>query len=117
MTGWRATVEVQPRQVKVLVTDSEGDVLRARLRRPPCHPRALLTLLEGIALWSGARLSVALRVAPEADEGWIGEPDGSWLWPEDSALVRFAFVEPRKLSRLRGLGSFRELLRGHGAGR
>jgi hypothetical protein len=113
MTGWRATVEVQPRQVKVLVTDWRGDVLRARLGRPACHPRALLTLLEGIALWSGARLSVALRVAPEADEGWIGEPDGSWLWPEDSALVQFRFAESHRLSRLRGLGSFRDLLRVH----
>ena len=113
MTGWRARVEVQPRQVKVLVTDSEGDVLRARLARPPCHPRALLTLLEGIALWSGARLSSAIHVGPEADELWLGEPDGSWLWPEDSALVRFDFVEPRKPRRLRGLGSLRELLRVH----
>ena len=113
MTGWRATVEVRPREVKVLVTDWAGDVLRARLAGPPCHPRALVALLEGIALWSGAPLSTGIHVTPSAAEQGAGDLLGNGLWPEDSALVRFDFTERRRLRRLRGLGSFRELLRVH----
>lgn len=117
MAGWRATVEVRRREVKVLVTDSAGDVLRARLGRPSRHPRALLALLEGIALWSGARLPTAIHVAASAEELSDRDLLGSQLWPEDSALVQLDFAECRKLRRLRGLGSFRELLRVHCAQR
>ena len=46
-------------ELKLLVTSPEGDdLLKARLPVRPPHPRALLTLLEGMALWSGEPLSL-----------------------------------------------------------
>ncbi len=47
MRKWQTTVRVTPRETKLLVTAPEGDLLKARLDTHPCHPRALLTLLEG----------------------------------------------------------------------
>jgi hypothetical protein len=56
MSCWKTTVRVESREAKLLVTDEEGDeVMRARLPLHPDHPRALLTLLEALALWSGSR--------------------------------------------------------------
>jgi len=51
--GWHASVEVQPSIIWVWVSGDTGrDVLRAALPREPGHYRSLLTMLEGVALWS-----------------------------------------------------------------
>jgi hypothetical protein len=113
METWKATVRVTSRTAKVLVTNWEGDVLRARLPLPPPHPRALLTLLEGVALWSGAPLCVAISVAESVRSRCDEELLGGHIWPADSALVRIDFAEARRLRRLRGLGSFRDVLGVH----
>jgi hypothetical protein len=55
-------------------------ILKARLSRHPCHPRALPTLLEAIALWQGVPVHAALCAADQ---------DGS----SDSSLYREAFVD------------------------
>lgn len=58
----------------------------------PSHPRALLTLLEGLSLWNGQPLYVALHV----DENCLSEPGsmllGDELWPAESALVQFELL-------------------------
>jgi hypothetical protein len=82
--------------------------MKARLDSYPCHPRALLTLLEGLSLWSGE----PLRVALSADERFRSlQPStlfGDELWPGESPLVRFDIVQPvRRRVRLAGLGDFR----------
>lgn len=104
--GWHTTVEVQPQTIWVWVTDATGrDVLRAALPRPPGHCRALLTLLEGLALWSGAPLGVVIGVDhPVSDSLGLGPFGAEEGWPEDTALVHFFWRQParppRRLGRL-----------------
>ena len=46
---------------RTVVVSSEGsDLLKAHLPNYPDHPRALLTMLEGLALWCGQALCVAI---------------------------------------------------------
>jgi hypothetical protein len=111
---WTGAVRVTPREVKVLVVDPEqGDLLKARLPAVTQHPRALLTLLEGLALWRGQPLRVVVN-ATSAGDGrpcWSGSGlFGDELWPGESQLVRYE-VEDRALRRrvLVGLGDFRAL--------
>jgi hypothetical protein len=111
MTAYSAMLSVDKRGSRVLVTDTYGhDLLKARLPLYSEHPRALLTLLEGVALYAGAALCVATSVAADVKAGpWCG-PLGDGLYPLDSALVRFELVEgnvPRR--RLRGMGRFHDV--------
>jgi hypothetical protein len=111
MHPFRCTLRVTQHDLKLLVTCPEqGDVLKARLDSRPCHPRALLTLLEGLSLWGGHPLCVALRVAapcrPWPDSTLFGDE----LWPAESPLVRFEVVHrDRRQLRLPGVGDFRAL--------
>ncbi len=54
------TVEITPKVVRLLVTEPSGDVLKAEFRAYPGHNRALMSVLEGLALWSGHPLCVAI---------------------------------------------------------
>jgi hypothetical protein len=110
MTRWRSTLRVSPREVRLLVTDAmQGDVLKARLPGRPPHPRALLTLLEGLALWNGQTMCAVISAAGAA----VPMPDstlfGDELWPGESPLVRFEVAVPECRKRLPGLGDFRGL--------
>jgi len=85
MRKWNCTLRLSRREVKLLVTKPEhGDLLKARLDRCPRHPRALLTMLEGLSLWNG----YPLRVALYAGENYLIEPSsmlfGDELWPAES---------------------------------
>ena len=64
---WRCSLRVTQQYMKLLLSCPEGDLLKAQLDPRPCHPRALLTLLEGLSLWAGEPLSVALS-ADEREE-------------------------------------------------
>jgi hypothetical protein len=105
-----AQLRVTNGEMCLLVASPEkGDVLKARLPVPPSHPRALLTLLEGIALWSGARLCVAIVAEPDSP-GWLGAGLlGDELWPAESQLVQYEVVGRARPKRLRGLGDFRSV--------
>ena len=112
MSGWKAGVRMTASESKVLVTSDTGDdLLKAALPSWSNHPRALLTLLEGIALWQGAPLCVAISAAGDAEASHVLDLCGDRIWPQESALVRFFFVAPtrRKRHRLRGVGDFRQL--------
>ena len=63
MSGWTARIDLTTPEITILVTDEAGhERLRARL--PVAHhPRSLITLLEALALWSGARLRAAISAA------------------------------------------------------
>jgi hypothetical protein len=110
--SWNATMHLSPSELVVLVTTvEEDDLLRARLPPISQHPRALQTILEGLALFSGARLSAVISVEPSAPLSLEEAHFGGALWPTDSALVRFELapmVKPRP-RRLRGLGDFRSM--------
>lgn len=67
---WSVKVRLRPRRLELTVTDLERDLLRASLPTPPAHPRALVTMLEGLALWQGAVLRAAVYADERAD--WSG---------------------------------------------
>ena len=106
--GWHATVEVRAATIWVWVTGANGrDVLRAALPRTPKHPRALLTMLEGLALCSGAPLGVVIGVDhPVCDSLGLGRCGADESWPEESALVSFFIRQPARPPRR--LGRFDE---------
>lgn len=113
MDPWTVTIRVERDVTKLLVTDPMRDVLKARLPMRADHPRALLTLLEGLGLWAGASpLCAAISVADSASRPSVEALFGGDVWPAESALVRFTFVDPpARRRRLSGVGDFRALHR------
>lgn len=106
---WQCTLRVTQSQAKLLLTDPSGDLLKAKMDTTPCHPRALLTLLEGLSLWSGQLLCVALSVDDSCRQ-WPVSLLGDELWPTETQLVRFDIVPPaRRRTKLSGVGDFRQL--------
>ena len=114
MRPWKGSVRVTAHDVKILVVDPQmGDLLKARLPRGAQHPRALLTLLEGMALWRGQPLRVVISAA-SADDGYpcsFGSGlFGDERWPGESQLVRYEVGgRDSRLRRLAGLGDFRRV--------
>ena len=102
--GWHASVEVQPKTIWVWVSENTGrDVLRAALPREPGHYRALLTLFEGLALWSGAPLTVVIGADhPVGDSLGLGRWGRDEIWPEESPLVTLLFRQPARPPRRLG---------------
>lgn len=113
MALWSTTLRIG-KDLKLLVTSPEGDdLMKARLPIRPRHPRALLTMLEGIALYSGEPLYAVISAGAQRED-WLGSEQ--WcddLWPAESSLVQFDFAlpEPRARRRLRGVGDFRDVRR------
>jgi hypothetical protein len=114
MAQWPTTIRIGAEDLKLLVTSPQGDdQIKARLPLRPRHPRALLTLLEGVALWSGEPLYAVISAGNHRDD-WLGcELWGEELWPAESALVHFDLAVPPARGRrtLRGVGDFRAVRR------
>lgn len=107
--SWKAALRVATPELKLWVCTPEiGEILKARLPSAMQHPRALLTLLEGLALWAGKPLDAAF-VADGLCRSWFDSGlFGDELWPAPSPLVRFELVPPdRRAVRIRGMGEFR----------
>ncbi len=114
MAKWKTGLEVLPDAVRLLMTSPEGgDLVKAHLPGYPDHPRALLTVLEGLALWCGEPLDVAIFAANGVSHSLgLGPFSDSDTWPVESALVHFEFVAPGPRGRrIRSLGDFERLLR------
>ena len=113
MAKWKAGLEVLPDAVRLLMTSAEGDDLVKAQPDYPDHPRALLTVLEGLALWCGEPLDVAIFAATGVSHSLgLGPFGDSDTWPTESALVHFEFVVPaRGGRRIRALGDFERLCR------
>lgn len=111
MSSWLAKLLVTPKgDAKLLIEGPEGDALKARFPIPN-HPRALLTLLEGAALWTGSPLCTAISVDRRLDPMSAAALFGG-EWPVESALVRFVYAAPRAKPRrghIAGVGDFRQL--------
>lgn len=113
LRSWQCSLRVTQHQTKLLLSAPEGDLLKARLDSHPCHPRALLTLLEGLSLWCGEPLRVALSADERFRALLPSTLFGDELWPGESPLVRFDIVHPvRRRARLEGLGDFRASRKG-----
>lgn len=109
MALWSTTLRID-KDMRLLVRSPRGDdLIKARLPIHSAHPRALLTMLEGIALYSGEPICAAISATAQGD--WLGaEPWGEDLWPGESQLVQFDFVPaPGARRRLRGVGDFRDV--------
>jgi len=92
---WLARVEITPEVVHIRVTEFEhGPVFDAELCNPPLHPRALVFVLEGLALWVGTRLSVVI-CAEEPAHPSLGLGVREDEWPFDNPLLDFTFVDRR----------------------
>lgn len=114
MAPWPTTLKIEADYLKLLVTSPQGDdLIKARLPRRPPHPRALLTLLEGVALWSGEPLYAVISAGVHRNDWVQCEAWGDELWPTESQLVHFDFAIPpaRQRRTLRGVGDFREVRR------
>lgn len=105
-----AQIQVVAGHVRILVTEADrGDVLKASLPHSPAHPRAMLTLLEGLALWSGAPVC-AVIIAEQNCPSWVGAGVfGDELWPGESQLVQYEVGNHVRPKRLRGMGDFHAL--------
>ncbi|MFZ5478061.1 MAG: hypothetical protein ACOZNI_14900 [Myxococcota bacterium] len=116
MYAWKTTVEPTDRTVRLLLTDPDrNEVLKAAMPPFPQHPRALITLLEGIALWAGQPLTAAVCAAPPVDRRSAEALFGDGLLPLDSPLVRFDVLAPvRRRRTIRGVGDFHQLRLVHG---
>ena len=96
--------------LQILVLDGAGDLMKARLPLRSEHPRALVTVLEGLAMWQGHRLDAVQYVDARA-------PDCiDWAFPNAdlrghrSPLVDFSTrVHGGTRRRIRGVGDFRQL--------
>lgn len=110
---WNISIRVSSQEVKVLVTDQTGDeLLKARLPIFVSHPRALLTVLEGLALWSGGPLTAVTSVAKSVPGGFVCDALSVDFWADHTPLIRFENVQERKRWPQRiQMGDFRELYR------
>lgn len=92
MPKWTIAARTSRETLHLRVRNCLGDeLLRAHLPLAPDHPRALLTLLEGLALWVGEPLCAVISADEFADPSLaLGV---SWI--PTSALVRVEFGPPR----------------------
>ncbi len=111
---WTSRLAVTPQELRLLVDSKQrGDLLKARLPARPGHPRALLTMLEGLALWSGEPLRAVISAGESVQVGCALGLFGDELWPAGSALVQFDPAVLGSRRHLRGLGDFRAVRRGY----
>lgn len=108
--SWRCALKATRDATRLLVTSDEGDVMKARLTPGPSHPRALITLLEGVSLWRGQPpLRIALSAAADCPRWPDSTLFGDELWPAESPLLQFEFVSRvRRRVRLEGVCDFRQ---------
>lgn len=99
---------------RILVQDTASPLLKARLPEAPEHPRALETLAEGVALWCGRPLYVALGVAAEdalsVSPHWHATVEGLTRTP--LVVIEPVIGPPRPPWRTvgrGGLGDFRDV--------
>lgn len=111
MSSMRATVTASSCTTRVLVQDSLGDVLLARLGSiEHAHRYALRMLLEAIALWEQQPLGVVLCADDSCDWHRAGLFEAIGV-ARETALLKVEIVPSelrpiRRATRLTGLGSF-----------
>jgi hypothetical protein len=112
MARWPTTLRIGGKELKLRVTSPYGDdLLKARFPVLTSHPRALLTLLEGVALWSGEPLHAAISASAQRDDWLYSEEWGDEFWPPESPLVHFDFAIQPHVRRIGDLRAVRRYLR------
>lgn len=106
---WMA-VDPKRHETRLLATLGPGDtLLKARLCPQMSHPRALVTLLEGLALWQGCKVhAVVAADARQTSFDW--SPSASFAREETPLYaVDFAPTYRRRRREIDGVGDFRDL--------
>jgi hypothetical protein len=110
MSPWTVVLRCTTSSAKILVTEQGDDVLKARLSPHPGHPRALVTLMEGLSLWRGTPLCVAVCAEDDAQDCFERVFYGDGFVGPESPLVYFEHRHRNEHPhRLRGVGDFRQL--------
>jgi hypothetical protein len=91
--AWETRLEITPESTQLIVADQGAVMLRARFYGRPAHPRALPLILEGLALWQGARLCVVI-CAESAVHPTLGLGEDGDAWPAENPLVEYLLVAP-----------------------
>ena len=105
-----------PRATRLLALHQADEaILKARLCPSPSHPRALVTLLEAVALWEGRPVRAALCV-DEREPGYATTfYREAFPGYEQTPLYELAVVahehRRRRDDGLSGMGSFQDLRR------
>jgi hypothetical protein len=113
MAQWPTMVRIGAEDLKLLVTSAQGnDQIKARLPLRPPHPRALLTLLEGVVLFSGEPLYVVPSAGSHRDD-WLGCEAWARICgpPRVRSFTSTSRSPPRVRRTLRGVGDFRGVRR------
>jgi hypothetical protein len=111
-------LSAEPTQTRLLMTQGSRDIGKLILpRAPSAHPRAAATLLEGLSLFLGERLSVVLCVDERSTSCELALLDGlgygeRCIFYEVGVAVRLSPAERRAGRALHLSGSdFRDLRR------
>lgn len=110
---WLA-IHPRPTGTRILAQAGPGETLiKAHLAPTPTSPRAMSTLLEGLALWQGAPIRAALCVEPTADtcvtSSFLESVADYGKAPLFEIEVVTAGRRQRRRDRLEGMGDFRDL--------
>jgi len=110
-------LSAEPTRTRVLITQGARDIGKAVLPSSSAHPRATATLLEGLSLFVGERLSVVLCVDDQSSSSAsLGLLDAlgtgeSTMFYEVGIATRLSRRERRQAARAVQLGGadFRDL--------
>ncbi|MCC7100954.1 MAG: hypothetical protein IT500_15320 [Rubrivivax sp.] len=103
----RLFIKPTPTATRLYLSYADHEVMRAALPPPQAaHPRAALTLCEGLSLWLQRPLSVALYADAQGASCGLGLCDGLGFGVT-TAHCEVEVVDPGR--RRRALGSFRDL--------
>lgn len=104
-----------PKGTRVIAMQGAAEtLLKACLSCNPAHPRALPTLLEGIALWQGMPVRAALVVGDKQTGYDLTLYREAWADFGNTPLYTLDWVpgggrRPRRNRDLSGMGDFRDL--------
>jgi hypothetical protein len=106
-------IDSKPDETRVLATAGPREtVLKARLSATPQHPRAVLALLEALAMWEGTMVR-AVVVVDERDGSSATRLKLDWMADfQGEPLYELRFVSAHKRrhrDRVDGFGPFHDL--------
>lgn len=114
MENWKIILSMPRNDARLLVTCASGDILKARLPLPARHPRAAVTLLEGLALWAGNPVSAVISVGRTFHRRSAEAVFGPDEWPTESPLVTWVVDDGQRHVRIPGVADFRDLYAARG---